>query len=130
LEVDSSVEMTFCAQVKSLPDEAILMLWSTSPEAEDKSFVPTIRAVAEYLCSHFCADDVWGEDNEGCRFVWDTEQLEWKQIEWDASASVDATGPAQSSPHGGPDAWQQLTTHDSKLYYMNTHTGHGQWLQP
>ena len=130
LEVDSSVEMTFCAQVKSLPDEAILMLWSTSPEAEDKSFVPTIRAVADYLCTHFCADDVWGEDIEGCRFVWDTEQCTWKQIEWTASASVDAVGPMQSTPHGGTDAWQQLTTCYGKLYYLNTHTGHGQWMQP
>jgi hypothetical protein len=122
--------MTFCAQVKALPDEAILMLWSTSPEAEDKDFVPTIRAVADFLCSHFCADDVWGEDSEGCRFLWDTESGAWKQIAWNAAASAEATGPQQSTPHGGPDAWQQLTTHEGKLYFVNTHTGHGQWSQP
>ena len=43
-----------------------------------------------------------------------------------SSASVDAVGPMQSTPHGGTDAWQQLTTCDGKLYYLNTHTGHGQ----
>ena len=130
LEVDSSVEMTFCAQVKSLPDEAILMLWSSAPDAEGKEFVATIRSVAEYLCSHFCADDVWGEDNEGCRFVWETDVLAWKQIEWNAAGCVDATGPVQSTPHGGADSWRQLTAYDDKVYFMNTHTGHGQWSQP
>jgi hypothetical protein len=130
LEVDSSVEMTFCAQVKSLPDDAILMLWSTSPEAEDNDFVPTIRAVAEYLCSHFCADDVWGEDCDGCRFVWDTDLCVWKQIEWNAAAAADAVGPIQSTPHSGPDAWQELKTHENKAYLMNTHSGLGKWLQP
>ena len=130
LEVDSSVEMTFCAQVKSLPDEAILMLWSTAPEAEGKDFVATIRAVAEYLCSHFCADDVWGEDIEGSRFIWETDTGVWKQIEWNAAWSADAVGPLQSTPHGGPDTWQQLTTHDDKVYFINTNTGHGRWSQP
>jgi hypothetical protein len=119
--------MTFCAQVKSLPDEAILMLWSTSPEAEHQDFVPTIRGVADYLCCHFCADDVWGEDCCGCRFVWDAGCCIWKQVEWNSAASADAPGPSQSTPHGGPDKLQQLFTHDGKLYYMNTHTGQGQW---
>jgi hypothetical protein len=130
LEVDSSVEMTFCAQVKSLPDDAVLMLWSTAPEAEGSDFVATIRAVAEYLCSHFCADDVWGEDNEGCRFAWDADVLAWKQIEWDSAGSADAAAPIQSTPHGGADCWRQFTTHDQKVYFLNTSTGHGQWLQP
>jgi len=104
LEVDSRVEMTFCSQVKALPDEAILMLWSTSPEAEDKDFVPTIRAVSDYLCNHFCADDVWGEDEQGCRFVWESEVGSWKQTLWNADTSAEATAPHQSAQHGGPDA--------------------------
>ncbi len=44
-ELDSRTEVMFCQLVPTLPDEAILRLWSTSPDAEGPEFCDLIRKV-------------------------------------------------------------------------------------